>query len=228
MKRFADEEVGDVVTIRAGGVELEGNLTIPREAHGLVLFAHGSGSSRHSVRNRFVAGVLNESKLATLLMDLFSPDEESIDLATAQLRFDIAFLAERLLAAIDWLQENPETQKLDIGLFGSSTGGGAALVTAAHRPGDVGAVVSRGGRPDMAGPTLPAVDCPTLLIIGGRDTQVIELNRQAFLELKCKKEMKIIPGATHLFEERGALDEVARLAAEWFRGHLSPLKADSR
>lgn len=221
MKKFFEEHTGEEVVIPVGGTDLGGNLAVPDHAEGIVLFAHGSGSSRHSVRNRFVAGVLNESRLATLLLDLFSADEESIDLANAQLRFDIAFLAQRILDAMLWLGENPSTRELSIGLFGSSTGGAAALVAAAHRPSDVAAVVSRGGRTDMAGSSLAHVACPTLFIVGGRDTQVLELNRQAYQELKCSKEIKTVPGATHLFEERGALDEVARLTAEWFARHLS-------
>lgn len=220
MKTLQDTGHGKLVTIPAGEVELEGNLSIPRGATGVVLFAHGSGSSRFSSRNRFVADYLNKGGLGTLLMDLMSESEEVIDLQTTQLRFDIAFLAVRLLCAVDWLKQNPETSAMKIGLFGSSTGGGAALVAAAQQPNDVGAVVSRGGRPDMAGPALPEVKCPTLLIVGGRDYPVIDLNNEAFDQLTCEKKLEIIPGATHLFEERGALEEVAKLTRNWFQKHL--------
>jgi putative phosphoribosyl transferase len=220
MKNSLQEKIDDDVTIRADNVELEGNLSIPASAQGIVLFAHGSGSSRHSVRNRFVADFLNRAGMGTLLLDLLSAEEESVDLVTTQLRFDIAFLAERLLFAIDWLKKHPETEGMKIGLFGSSTGGGAALVAAAQKPNDVDAVVSRGGRPDLAGPALPRVEAPTLLIVGGYDLPVIELNNDALAELRCVKELKIVPRATHLFEERGTLEEVARLAGDWFKKYL--------
>jgi putative phosphoribosyl transferase len=213
------------VTIPAGQLRLEGNLNIPEEAHGIVLFAHGSGSSRFSPRNRHVAQLLNQGRLATLLMDLLTEDEEAVDLQTAHLRFDIGLLAKRLVMAIDWLVKQPMTQHLKVGCFGSSTGAAAALVAAEERPKDVGAVVSRGGRADMAGPALAKVKAPTLLIVGGSDYGVIELNQIAFEQLRCEKRLAIVPGATHLFEERGALDEVARLAREWFEQHLAPVGA---
>jgi putative phosphoribosyl transferase len=209
-----------VVRVAAGRVALEGNLSLPGAARGVVLFAHGSGSSRHSPRNRHVARLLNEAKLATLLIDLLTPEEEALDLRTAHLRFDIDLLAERLIAATDWLTENPDTRELRVGYFGASTGAGAALVAAAERADIVGAVVSRGGRPDMAGPALSRVRAPTLLIVGGEDFPVIELNQEALAQLRCEKRLVIVPGATHLFEEPGALDEVARLAREWFERHL--------
>jgi putative phosphoribosyl transferase len=185
-----------------------------------VLFAHGSGSSRHSPRNRYVAWLLNQANLATLLVDLLTSDEETIDLRTGQLRFDIELLAERLISVTDWLMQQRETRRLRIGYFGASTGAGAALVAAAERPDMVGAVVSRGGRPDLAGAALARVRAPTLLIVGGNDFQVIELNRAAFALLRGEKQLVIVPGATHLFEEPGALDEVARLARDWFKRYL--------
>ena len=209
-----------LVRVPAGAVTLEGNLTLPQDSHGIVLFAHGSGSSRHSPRNRYVARVLNEAKLATLLIDLLTPHEEVIDARTAQLRFDIDLLAERLVDATDWLTQFPDTSHLRIGYFGASTGAAAALVAAALRPDVVGAVVSRGGRPDLAGAALIHVRAPTLLIVGENDGQVIELNRAALAQLRCEKQLMIVPGATHLFEEPGALDEVARLACDWFQRHL--------
>ena len=216
-----------LVRVQAGPATLEGNLTLPEGADGIVLFAHGSGSSRHSPRNRYVARLLNEAKLATLLVDLLTADEEAIDLRTARLRFDIGLLAERLVAVTDWLTQQPETRRLRIGYFGASTGAAAALVAAAERPEAVGAVVSRGGRPDLAGPALARVRAPTLLIVGGNDTQVIALNRAALAELRCEKQLVIVPGATHLFEEPGALDVVARLAREWFERHLKQTRTAS-
>jgi putative phosphoribosyl transferase len=209
------------VRIAAGSVMLEGNLTLPMDASGVVLFAHGSGSSRHSPRNRYVAQLLNEGKLATLLVDLLTSDEEAVDVQTAQIRFDIDLLGERLVGVTDWLTAHPDTRHLRVGYFGASTGAAAALVAAAARPKVVGAVVSRGGRPDLAGPALGQVRAPTLLIVGGNDVQVIELNRWAFEQLRCEKNLVIVPGATHLFEEPGALDEVARLAREWFVRYLT-------
>ena len=209
-----------LVRVAAGAVMLEGNLSLPKGAGGIVLFAHGSGSSRHSPRNRYVAQLLNQAKLATLLVDLLTSDEEAIDMRTAQLRFDIGLLAQRLVEVTDWLTQYRDTRHLRIGYFGASTGAAAALVAAAERPDVVGAVVSRGGRPDLAGPALSRVRAPTLLIVGGNDFQVIELNRAAFTQLRCEKQLVIVPGATHLFEEPGALDEVARLAREWFERHL--------
>jgi len=209
-----------LIQIAAGSVSLEGNLSVPPRATGVVLFAHGSGSSRHSPRNRYVAKVLQEAGLATLLVDLLTADEEHVDLRTRHLRFDIGLLAERLVAATDWLNAHPETRHLSVGYFGASTGGGAALVAAAQRPQAVGAVVSRGGRPDLAGSALPQVQAPTLLIVGGRDFGVIELNEQALVELRAQKELAIVPGATHLFEEPGTLEEVARMARDWFLIYL--------
>jgi dienelactone hydrolase len=209
-----------LVQITADTVTLEGNLSLPEGASAVVLFAHGSGSGRHSPRNRHVARVLNEAKLATLLIDLLTPEEEVLDRLIAHLRFDIDLLARRLVHATDWLTHQSDTRRLRIGYFGASTGAAAALLAAAELPDLVGAVVSRGGRPDLAGPALPRVRAPTLLIVGGNDVQVIELNRAALAQLRCEKQLVIIPGATHLFEEPGALDEVARLAREWFRRHL--------
>src|SRR4030088_747872 len=209
-----------LVHVSAGSVTLDGNLSLPEESRAVVLFAHGSGSSRHSSRNRYVARVLNEAKLATLLIDLLTLDEEVVDARTAQLRFDIQLLAERLGGATDWLTLFPDTKHLRIGYFGASTGAAAALVAAAVRPDVVSAVVSRGGRPDLAGAALTRVKAPTLLIVGEDDIQVIELNRQALAQLRCEKQLVIVPGATHLFEEPGALDVVAQLARDWFQRHL--------
>lgn len=209
-----------LVRIDIDRVRLEGNLEVPRGAQGIVLFAHGSGSSRHSPRNRYVAHALREGGLATLLIDLLTSEEEAIDLQTAHLRFDIPRLAQRLIRTTDWLTECPETHHLNIGYFGASTGSGAALMAAAERPQAVRAVVSRGGRPDLAGEALSRVQAPTLLIVGGEDFPVIEMNRSAMTQLRGKKHLEIVPGATHLFEEPGALEEVARLAREWFESHL--------
>jgi len=209
-----------LVRVPAGPVTLEGNLTLPEQSRGIVLFAHGSGSSRHSPRNRYVARLLNEAKLATLLIDLLTLHEEVIDARTAQLRFDIDLLAERLVDATDWLTQFPDTKDLRIGYFGASTGAAAALAAAALRPDPVGAIVSRGGRPDLAGAALIRVRAPTLLIVGENDKQVIQLNRAALAQLRCEKQLAIVPGATHLFEEPGALDVVARLARDWFERHL--------
>jgi len=195
---------------------LHGDLYIPEHAQGIVIFAHGSGSSRHSPRNRFVAAELHHAAQATLLMDLLTIQEERADEISGHLRFDIGLLAERLVAATDWIMRQDEVHHLPVGYFGASTGGGAALVAAAARPGAVCAVVSRGGRPDLAGEALPYVQSPTLLIVGGNDAPVIELNRQAIAEMRCPTSLQIIPGATHLFEEAGALAEVARLARDWF------------
>jgi putative phosphoribosyl transferase len=201
-------------------VGLSGDLMIPARATGIVLFAHGSGSSRHSRRNRYVASVLQEGGLATLLLDLLTEAEEEVDLRTRHLRFDIGLLAGRLGEATDWLQHETQTRHLPVGYFGASTGGGAALVAAAERPRAIGAVVSRGGRPDLAGLALRRVQAPTLLIVGGEDYQVIELNRQAMDEMRCEKELSIVPGATHLFEEPGALEQVSQLALSWLKRHL--------
>lgn len=209
------------VKIPARDATLDGNLTVPPAARGIVLFVHGSGSSRHSKRNRFVARTLNEAGLATLLFDLLTPEEEAVDMRTAHLRFDIGLLAERLGSATDWVLQEPAARDLRIGYFGSSTGGGAALVAAAARPHAVGAVVSRGGRPDLAGGALPNVKAPTLLIVGGADDVVIDMNQDAMAQMRCQVELKIVPGATHLFEEPGALETVASLASGWFTQHLS-------
>ena len=209
-----------LVHVPAGSVTLDGNLTLPQGSRAVVLFAHGSGSSRHSPRNRYVALLLNEAKLATLLIDLLTLHEEVVDARTAQLRFDIDLLAERLVDATDWLTQFPDTKDLRIGYFGASTGAAAALAAAALRPDPVGAIVSRGGRPDLAGAALIRVRAPTLLIIGENDEQVIQLNRAALAQLRCEKQLVIVPGATHLFEEPGALDVVARLARDWFERHL--------
>lgn len=209
------------MTLPAGPVELAGDLTMPARAEAVVVFAHGSGSSRHSPRNRAVAGALADAGLATLLMDLLTAEEEVTDRATGALRFDVALLAERLVAAIDWLGERPEEASLQVGLFGASTGAGAALIAAAARPQRVGATVSRGGRPDLAGDALARVVAPTLLIVGGRDAPVIELNRAALDALGQRARLEIVDGATHLFEEPGALEEVARLARDWFLTHLA-------
>ena len=214
-------EQADAVRIAAGRASLDGDLTLPPGARGVVLFAHGSGSSRHSSRNRYVAQELRRSALGTLLMDLLTSEEEAVDARTGHLRFDIDLLAERLGAATDFLRDDPRTSRLAVGYFGASTGGGAALLAAADRPAGVGAVVSRGGRPDLAGAALPRVQAPTLLIVGGRDETVIEMNREALAGLRCERRLEIVPGATHLFEERGALEEVARLAAGWFARHLA-------
>jgi putative phosphoribosyl transferase len=210
------------VQVTAGRVTLEGTLAIPSDARGVVLFAHGSGSSRHSPRNRFVAEALREGGLATLLVDLLTAEEEAVDERTRHLRFDIGLLAERLVGAIDWLGEQADTRDLRVGLFGASTGGGAALVAAANRPERVGAVVSRGGRPDLAGDALPLVRAPTLLIVGEWDEPVIDLNERARDHMRAEVRLEIVPRATHLFEEPGALEEVARLARAWFVRHLAP------
>jgi dienelactone hydrolase len=207
------------VPIESG--DLPGDLTIPAGATGLVLFAHGSGSSRHSSRNQFVARSLEIHGLGTLLIDLLTPDEDAIDRRTAGLRFDIGLLAGRLVQMIDWLGRDPRTSTLRIGLFGASTGGGAALVAASDRPTRVMAVVSRGGRPDLANGALPRVQTPTLLIVGGDDRQVIAMNENAMRRMRASVTLRIIPGATHLFEEPGALEDVAALAAEWFGKYLS-------
>ena len=209
------------VQIPIGEVTLEGTLQIPEAAQGLVVFAHGSGSSRHSRRNQYVARFLQEGRLATLLFDLLTAEEEQIDLRTRHLRFNIELLASRMTGATNWLVQQPETQLLPIGYFGASTGAAAALVAAAALPDVVRAVVSRGGRPDLALDALPDVKAATLLIVGGNDTPVIAMNQVAFERLRTVKKMVIIPGATHLFEEPGALEEVARLARDWFQTYLT-------
>src|SRR5213594_889355 len=208
------------IRIPAGRAVLSGNLTIPENAMALVLFAHGSGSSRHSPRNQFVARTLNRAGLGTLLFDLLTPEEEALDIYTREHRFNIGLLAERLVHATKWARQQEQTRDLRIGYFGSSTGGGAALVAAAELRQDVGAVVSRGGRPDLAGEALPKVQAPTLLIVGGNDDIVIELNEQARDRMRCEVKLEIIPGATHLFEEPGALERVAHLASDWFVTHI--------
>jgi putative phosphoribosyl transferase len=211
------------VQVPAAGVVLEADVVVPERAQGLVLFAHGSGSSRHSPRNRYVAGELQDAGLATVLADLLTPEEEQADVRTGALRFDIDLLSGRVTALTDWLVEQERLADLGIGLFGASTGAAAALVAAAARPASVQAVVSRGGRPDLAGGRLRQVRQPTLLIVGGRDRTVLELNREAMEELGGETRLEIVPGASHLFEEPGALDEVARLARDWFVRHLRPV-----
>ena len=217
-----DVERGQVMPVRVsiGDQFLTGDLAVPPRPQGIVLFAHGSGSSRHSPRNRHVARVLRESAVGTLLMDLLTREEEQAEAATGHLRFDIPLLARRLGAAIDWLGRDDDTRRLPVGLFGASTGGGAALVAAAERPDAVRAVVSRGGRPDLAGPALRAVRAPPLLIVGERDHPVIAMNRAALAQLESEKRLEIVPGASHLFEEPGTLERVARLAAGWFERYL--------
>lgn len=210
------------VRIVVGAAQLEGDLTLPEDATGVVLFAHGSGSSRHSPRNQYVAQALREGGLGTLLIDLLTAAEEREDARTARLRFDIGLLAGRVAGASGWLARNPATAHVPVGYFGASTGAAAALVAAAERPDDVRAVVSRGGRPDLAIPALNRVRAPTLLIAGGEDVPVIAMNREALKHLNVEKRLEIIPGATHLFEEPGAIEEVARLAREWFQEHLKP------
>ena len=209
------------VQIPAGQAVLAGNLTIPENAAALVLFAHGSGSSRHSPRNQFVARTLNGAGLGALLFDLLTPEEEALDIYTREHRFNIGLLSARLVHATKWVRQQEETRDQRLGYFGSSTGGAAALVAAAELPQDVAAVVSRGGRPDLAGDALPKVQAPTLLIVGGNDDIVIELNEMARDQMCCEVKLEIIPGATHLFEELGALEQVANLASDWFSLHLT-------
>ena len=222
----ADEELTIPLGEAAPGVALQAALVVPHQARGVVLFAHGSGSSRHSPRNRQVAAVLQGAGMATLLADLLTADEEQLDRRTRHLRFDIGLLADRLAALADWLAADERTAALPLGLFGASTGAAAALVAAARRPATVAAVVSRGGRPDLAGSALPSVWAPTLLIVGSLDTEVLELNRQALDRLTdvegvgSERRLEVVPGAGHLFEEPGALEQVASLARSWFEGHL--------
>ncbi|HLJ93394.1 MAG TPA: dienelactone hydrolase family protein [Gemmataceae bacterium] len=214
---FRPERTEDLVEVGAGRVRLKGNLTLLPPAHEIILFAHGSGSSRHSPRNRYVAEMLHKAGLATLLIDLLTAEEAAVDAQTAHLRFDIDLLSQRLVEATDWLTHYADTAQLAIGYFGASTGAAAALVAAAQRPDLIHAIVSRGGRPDLAGAALTRVQAPTLLIVGGADVPVIELNLRALEQLGTpQKQMIAIPGATHLFEEPGALEEVARLTANWF------------
>lgn len=210
------------VLVPVGEALLEGHLTIPPRAHGLVLFAHGSGSSRHSPRNHAVAAELRRSGLGTLLLDLLTPGEEQVDTRTAHLRFDVHLLASRVLGAIDWVTAQGDLPRLPLGLFGASTGAAAALLAASQRPGLVHAVVSRGGRPDLAEAYLPDVKAPTLLLVGGADREVLQLNRESLYLLGCEKRLEVVSGATHLFEEPGALEHVARSAAHWFARHLAP------
>jgi dienelactone hydrolase len=227
MPEYDDDNVERTVRVPVDRIELEGTLGVPADPAGVVLFAHGSGSSRFSTRNRYVARVLRDAGFATLLIDLLTPREEQVDEVTRHHRFDIDMLADRLIAAIDWLASVPDTASLPVGLFGASTGGGAALVAATKRPDRVRAVVSRGGRPDLAGDALPAVKAPTLLIVGGNDEGVIELNEGARRQMRTHVRLEIVRGATHLFEEPGALEEVARLARHWFALHLTGSAAES-
>lgn len=210
------------------GQSLPGDLGLPPDAQGIVLFAHGSGSSRHSPRNQYVAQILERHHLATLLIDLLTSEEEVIDDRTAEYRFDIPMLAGRLVTIVDWLRRHKDTASLPIGLFGASTGGGAALIAPAERPRAIAAVVSRGGRPDLADAALPKVTTPTLLIVGGFDTPVIEMNRDAMKQMHGEVKLEIVPGATHLFEEPGTLERVAELASNWFAQHLQPAVATRR
>jgi len=221
MYSYDDDRIERTVSVPAASVTLQGTLGVPNRAAAIILFAHGSGSSRFSQRNRFVARVLREAELGTLLLDLLTPEEERIDEVTRHHRFDIGMLADRLVAAIDWLADQPDTSGLPLGLFGASTGGGAALVAATKRPARVGAVVSRGGRPDLADEALPLVEAPTLLLVGERDEFVIELNEHARARMRADVRLEIVPGATHLFEEAGALEEVAASARDWFTAHLA-------
>ncbi len=206
--------------IPIGNVEVEGNLTMPSGAIGVVLFAHGSGSSRFSPRNQYVAKEFNKSKIAALLFDLLTQEEEEIDIGTAEYRFNIGLLAERLIGATEWLRKDYQTKKYKLGYFGASTGAAAALIAAAKLPDDISAVVSRGGRPDLAAGYLPRVLAPTLLLVGGLDTEVIRLNQQAMDQMVAEKQLEIVPGATHLFEERGKLEIVAKLSIGWFLKYL--------
>ena len=214
---------GREVQVPSGGVHLAGELTAPESATGIVTFVHGSGSSRLSPRNQFVAQALQSRGLGTLLFDLLTEEEEQREMYTRHLRFDVDMLAERLIHATDWLKDQVEVENLRIGYFGSSTGAAAALIAAAGSDDRIGAIVSRGGRPDLAGDHLRKVKAPTLFIVGGRDLPVLDLNESAFERLRCEKLLRILPGATHLFEEPGALEQVARLAAEWFGNYLRPI-----
>ncbi len=220
MAEFRSALTAEPVRVDAGGAMLSGDLNIPPDARGLVVFSHGSGSSRFSPRNRAVADVLLHAHLATLMLDLLTPDEERVDEETAEYRFDIPLLGRRVIAAVDWATSHPSTAPLPLGLFGASTGAAAALIAAAERPSIVRAVVSRGGRPDLAAAVLDRVTAPTLLIVGGRDELVLRLNRQALTRLRGEKQLVVVPNATHLFKEPGALDYVAELARDWFVAHL--------
>jgi putative phosphoribosyl transferase len=220
--------VEQAVRIQAHGAVLAGELAVPGPVDGVIVFAHGSGSSRHSPRNRMVARALRERGLGTLLLDLLTEDEEQIDRRTGHLRFDVELLAERLVGTVGWLSDQPTTAGLPVGLFGASTGAAAALIAAARYPAGVAAVVSRGGRPDLAGADLPAVRAATLLIVGGNDQTVLDLNRQAHDRLRVARRLEIVPGAGHLFVEPGALARVAELAGDWFTAHLPVATAHQR
>jgi len=222
------ETTNTPVAVPIDAHSLPGDLGMPADPHGVVLFAHGSGSSRHSRRNQYVARLLEHRHLATLLIDLLTPQEEVVDNRTAEYRFDIPMLAARLVTIVDWLRRRTDTASLPIGLFGASTGGGAALIAASERPREIAAVVSRGGRPDLAGTALAKVTSPTLLIVGGFDTPVIEMNRAAMKHMRGQVTLEIVPGATHLFEEPGALERVADLAGTWFANHLQRAVATGR
>jgi putative phosphoribosyl transferase len=224
IKPFLNESNREkLISIKAGSVVMSANLSIPAYARGVVLFAHGSGSSRHSPRNRYVAEVLRQAKLATLLLDLLTVEEDTIDRYTRKLRFEIELLAQRLVYATDWLLQNPSTRDLRIGYFGASTGSAAALVAGTERSPHIGAIVSRGGRVDLAGAALMLVRAPTLLIVGGEDIPVLRMNQAALAQFSTETQLKAIAGATHLFEEPGALEEVARLASKWFEHYLIPI-----
>ncbi|HKQ91000.1 MAG TPA: dienelactone hydrolase family protein [Blastocatellia bacterium] len=230
--RKQDDVHSDLLEIQAriptGDAVLDGDLMVPIGASGIAVFAHGSGSSRHSPRNRSVARDIRDAGVGSLLFDLLTREEESVDVFTRHLRFDIELLTRRLIEATRWLASQEETRNLRVGYFGSSTGAAAALMAAARLGDEIGAVVSRGGRPDLAGDALPLVKAPTLLIVGGHDETVIELNQDAYARLRCEKELRVIPGATHLFEEPGALEQVADYAADWLKGHLEPLPVQRR
>ena len=217
---MASEAIHEAVRVDVGVVSVDGGLRVPDRAAGLVIFAHGSGSSRFSRRNRAVAGVLEAAGFGTLLLDLLTPDEEAVDERTREYRFDIDLLGRRVVGATEWVQARPDLHHLPVALFGASTGAAAALIAAAARPKITRAVISRGGRPDLAEEALANVQAPTLLIVGGNDEPVIEMNREAMHRMRAPVELVIVPGATHLFEERGALEQVARLAVDWCRRHL--------
>ncbi|GAA5204853.1 dienelactone hydrolase family protein [Streptomyces thinghirensis] len=217
---MVSQTVSRTAKVPSGDASLDGDLTLPAGAPGVILFAHGSGSSRLSPRNRAVAAGLHRAGFGTLLLDLLTEDEEREDAATARHRFDIALLTRRLTDAVDWLERRPDTAALSVGLFGASTGAGAALAAAAERPNRVSAVVSRGGRPDLAGDVLPLVTAPVLLVVGGGDAAVLDLNREAAEELSAPHRIHVVPGATHLFPEPGALAQVTEAAAGWFRDHV--------
>ena len=220
MKNNDSQPITKEILIHINGKNIYGNLKIPKKAEGLVIFAHGSGSGRFSTRNNYVAGILNKNNLGTLLFDLLTAEEEKIDNYTAEYRFNIELLANRLIDVTDWLVKEPALKGLKLSYFGASTGAAAALIAAAKRPSIIYAVVSRGGRPDLAMESLPKVKAPTLLIVGGNDFEVIELNRTAYENIPAKKKLEIVPGATHLFEEPGTLEEVARLSVDWFLKYI--------